>query len=256
MKKITMIVVGACLLSACGLTDIKQGGVENTATGSASSESNSATGENKTVTLHKCSKPLGVAALVEPESSSSQYAAILSQHKLPSAIPMLKLLMAQSGCFQVVDRGAGSQALAQERALASSGELSSSKNTRKGQMVSADWVITPNIIFQDNNAGGNSLAIGRLAGGLFGPIGALVGNINVTKQEAQTLLTAVSVQTGLQEAVAEGSAKKQDVGFGAIGLGGSFGAGGGAYSSTDIGKLVTVAFVDAHNKLVMALQNP
>jgi len=140
----------------------------------------------------------------------------------------------------VADRGAGSKALECERALASAGELSSTNNTKKGQMVSADWVITPNIIFQDSNAG-----VGLIAHDGLVPFGALLGSVKVNDIEAQTLLTAVSVQTGLQEAIAEGTAKKKDLTFG----------GGGAYASTDVGKIVTFAFMDAHNKLVVALKN-
>ncbi|WP_201339905.1 CsgG/HfaB family protein [Isorropodon fossajaponicum symbiont] len=154
---------------------------------------------------------------------------------------MIKLMMAKSNCFQVVDRGAASKALERERALASAGELVSNKNTASGNMISADWIITPSIIFSDNNAGGSNLALGGLLAGFLGPIGALAGNINISDKEVQTLLTAVNVRTGLQDAVAEGRAKKTDVGFG---------VGGGSYGSTDMGKIVVAAFLDAHNKLV------
>ena len=238
------------LVAGCN-TNVKRGGVENTVTGSAGTSPDSA--QEQSLELTRCTKPLGVAALVEPESSGSPYA-VLTQRNLPSPIPMLKLMMAQSGCFQVVDRGAGSKALERERALASAGELRSEENTSKGQMVSADWVITPNVIFQDSNAGGTNVAAGALLGS-FIPFGGLLGAVKVTDQEAQTLLTAVSVKTGLQEAVAEGNAQKKDVGFGVGGFGSSLAGGGGSYASTDIGKLVTIAFMDAHNKLVSALQD-
>ena len=223
------------------------GNIKDTFTGSASQKPDSATDEQ--VSLTKCAKPLGVAALVEPEASNTLYAS-LAKHNLPNPLPMLKLMMSQSNCFRVADRGAGSKALERERALASAGELSSTKNTKKGQMVSADWVITPNIIFQDSNAGDGSIALGGLV-----PFGALLGSVKVNNIEAQTLLTAVSVQTGLQDAVAEGTAKKKDLTFGGGGIGAGFIGGGGAYASTDVGKIVTFAFMDAHNKLVVALKN-
>ncbi|SMN15364.1 hypothetical protein CRYPA_1412 [uncultured Candidatus Thioglobus sp.] len=206
--------------------------------------------------LKKCAKPLGVAALVEPESSKNLYA-VLMQHNLPSPIPMIKLIMAKSNCFQVVDRGAASKALERERALASAGELSSNKNTTSGNMIGADWIITPSVIFSDNNAGGSNLALGGIATAFLGPLGALAGNLNISDKEAQTLLTVVNVKTGLQDAVSEGRAKKTDIGFGAgggfFGLGGALGAAGGSYGSTDMGKLVATAFLDAHNKLVEQL---
>lgn len=242
MKKLLTISTAILLTTGCTSnildTNMKTGGEANNAVTAKAKE------------LKKCSKPLGVAALVEPESSKNPYA-VLTQHNLPSPIPMIKLMMAKSNCFQVVDRGAASKALEKERALASAGELSNNENTTSGNMVGADWIITPSIIFSDGNAGGTNLALGGLAAGFLGPIGALVGNVNISDKEAQTLLTAVNVKTGLQEAVAEGRAKKTDVGFGAGGLSSSgFGVGGGSYGSTDMGKIVATAFLDAHNKLV------
>lgn len=62
------------------------------------------------------------------------------------------------------------------------------------------------------------------------------------------------MRTGEQEAAAEGSASKRDLGFGGLAFGGLVGAGGGAYASTDIGKIVSAAFLDAHNKLVSQVQ--
>ncbi|MBC6428010.1 MAG: peptidoglycan-binding protein [Cellvibrionales bacterium] len=234
--KITLLMALAIFLFGCGAipnSSVQQGNVKDTVGGSAD------------VSLKKCTEPLGVAALIEPESAKSDYSSLLAQYKLPSPIPLLKLMMARSNCFLVVDRGAASKALQQERELAAQGELADETNTAKGQMVTADFLITPDIIFQDSNAGG----AGLLA--LFVPVAGL---ISVNRLEAQVQLTATNVRTGVQEAVAEGSAKKNDIGF--IGGGGGSGVAGagGAYESTDIGKIVSAAFMDAHNKLVTTLQ--
>ena len=183
----------ALLLAGCVPTQVTTGGVSDTVTGSAGSQPNS--GKQANVELQKCAKPIGVAALVEPNNEVGQG---LQQMGLPSPIPVIKLLMAQSNCFQVVDRGAASAALQRERELAQQGQLASTDNTQQGQMVSADWVITPSVLFQDSNAGGQGAMLGALAGA-FVPFGGLLGAINVNKIEAQTLLTAVSVRTGLQE---------------------------------------------------------
>ena len=263
MKKLAVIGLSMVLVTGCvptmqdikDITGVKKGTVDNTVTGSAGKSGS----QNADTTLKKCDKPLGVAALVEPESTEpgGAYAFLKQHYKLPNPIPMLKLMMAQSGCFQVVDRGAASKALQRERELSSQGELASNKNTSKGQMVSADWVITPEVIFQDESAGGGSLGGG--VGALFGPIGMAIGSaVSIQNMEAQTMLTAVSVKTGIQEAIAEGSAEKKDIGVGGFGImGGAKGlgaVGGGAYQSTDIGKIVLAAFMDAHNKLVDALR--
>ncbi|QKQ24432.1 hypothetical protein HUE58_04740 [Candidatus Ruthia endofausta] len=47
-------------------------------------------------------KPLGVAALVELESSKNPYA-VLMQHNLPGSIPMIEPepMMVKNNCFQV-----------------------------------------------------------------------------------------------------------------------------------------------------------
>ncbi len=72
--------------------------------------------------------------------------------------------------------------------------------------------------------------------------------------EAQTALFLTDLRSGVQKAVAEGSAEKTDVGFGLFGAGGGLAGAGGGYESTDIGKIVAAAFLDAHNKLVAQLR--
>ena len=70
--------------------------------------------------------------------------------------------------------------------------------------------------------------------------------------ESQVLMTLVDVNTGIQEAVASGSARKKDIGVvgGGLLLGLGVGALGGSYASTDIGKITTLATLDAFRKLI------
>jgi hypothetical protein len=151
----------------------------------------------------------------------------------------------------VVDRGQASEALQRERAMASAGELQSGSNMGAGQMKAADFLITPNVVFKDSNAGGGGAGLGALIPGIGG---AIAGGIKWTNMESQVTLFLTNVRTGEQEAAAEGSASKRDLGFGGLAFGGLVGAGGGAYASTDIGKIVSAAFLDAHNKLVAQVQ--
>jgi hypothetical protein len=52
----------------------------------------------------------------------------------------------------------------QERGLAESGMLQQDSNMGGGQMVTADFVMTPDVIFKDGNAGGSrSGGRGRIA---------------------------------------------------------------------------------------------
>jgi len=98
--------------------------------------------------LVKCARPIGTAALLEPENSN------YNRYGLNSPVPMLKLMMAQSRCFQVVSRGATSRALQKERALASGGQLQKGSNMGSGQMAAADYIIEPAIIHKDADSGG------------------------------------------------------------------------------------------------------
>ena len=212
--------------------------------------------------LVKCAQPLGTAALVEPEKSAHVLPGMshlglpgLSQAGLPSPIPLLKLMMSRSNCFQVVDRGRASEAMKRERELMMQGELREGSNLGAGQMVAADYLLTPDVVFQDTNAGGGGFG-GLL--GMLGPLGLLASAVKTENLEAQTVLTLTDVRTGLQKGVAEGNARKRDISFGLGGLGGfgtlGIGAVGGAYASTDVGKIVSAALLDAFNKLVASAQ--
>lgn len=242
MKKLAygLFSLSTFMLSGCLNTAINMGQPVSTVSGSASSEAHSARGESSL--LQKCTEPFGVAALVEPRDTESY-----SRYGLPSPLPVLRLIMAQSNCFQVVDRGMASEALQRERELAKQGELRQPSKVKGGQMVAADWVMTPEILFQDKDAGGGGGGLGALLPGL---VGAVAGAITVENMEAQAQLSLINIQTSLQDAVAVGSAKKSDIGLGGLAVFSSAAGAGGAYQSTDIGKIVMAAFFDAHNQLV------
>ncbi len=235
---ILVLLIPGCQGNAIKSAKPEMGAVENTV------------GDQTQAQLVQCKSPLGTAALVEEKIPH------LTQAGLPSPIPLLRLMMENSGCFTVVDRGRASEILLKERELLHKGELQEGSGPSPGQMVAADYLITPNVIFTDEDAGGHSLSFG-LGGLADGVLGLLGGDIDTTSMEAQTLLTLVNVRSGVQENIAEGSARKQDMdyGVGVIGLA-SFGLGAGlsAYEDTDIGKLTAFAFQDAYNKLINSLE--
>jgi hypothetical protein len=68
----------------------------------------------------------------------------------------------------VVERGRAMQNLMQERQLAESGELRKGSNMGKGQMVTADYVLTPDAVFSSKDSGGIGGALGGL--GVFGAV--------------------------------------------------------------------------------------
>src|SRR5664279_5886037 len=107
--------------------------------------------------LERCDSPKGTLAVVEPQS---QVQANLQRYGLGSPTSVIRMLIQQSNCFQIVERGVGMRNMMQERGLAQSGELQSDQNIGKGQMVAADFIVTPTVVFSENNAGGMGGAIG------------------------------------------------------------------------------------------------
>lgn len=143
-----------------------------------------------------------------------------------------------------------------ERALAGDGQLRGRSNIGKGQIKAADYVMVPDLISANADSGGN--AIGGLLGGLVGgKAGALIGGLNFRSKTAGVLLTVTDVRSSEQVAMAEGHAKKTDIGWGAGGglfVGGGFGAAGaGGYANTEIGQVITLAYLQAYTDVVAQL---
>jgi curli biogenesis system outer membrane secretion channel CsgG len=194
-----------------------------------------------------CEKRLGTLAIVEPETKWWQ------AYNLGSPETVIKVFVNQSKCFTLLDRGKGMQAAQAERALAAGGELRGRSNVGKGQVKAADYVLIPDLVSSNKNSGGKS--IGGLLGGLVGgSAGAVLGGINLKKKSADVVLTVTDVRSSEQVAMVEGHTTKTDLGWG--GGGGVFGGGllaaGGAsgYADTEIGKVITLAYLDAYIKLV------
>jgi hypothetical protein len=145
------------------------------------------------------------------------------------------------------------QNMMQERQLASSGQLRQDSNVGGGQMVTADFVMTPSVVFSENNAGG----VGGGVAGLFGRKAAAVGAVagGVKFKEAQTSMLVADARSGVQVAAAEGSTKKADLRLGAALFGGGMGAAGGGYGNTNEGKIIAAAFMDNYNQVVNVVRN-
>ena len=199
-----------------------------------------------------CTKSLGSISVIEPEDATNWW----TGQQLPAPSKLIKVFVNKSRCFTLVDRGAGMSAAMSERALASSGELRGRSNIGKGQIKAADYVLVPDLIAQNNNAGGN--ALGGLLGGLIGGnAGALIGGLNFKKKTADVVLTVTDVRSSEQVAMAEGNAKKTDIGWGA-GAGRFGGSGWGAagvsgYANTELGQVITLAYLQAYTDIIAQL---
>ena len=196
-----------------------------------------------------CARPLGSISVLEPEDATNWW----TGQQLPAPSKLIKVFVSKSRCFTLVDRGAGMNAAMRERELAAGGELRQRSNLGKGQIKAADYVLVPDLIGANSNAGGN--AVGGLIGGLIGGnVGALVGGLNFKKKTADVVLTVTDVRSSEQVAMAEGSAKKTDIGWGVGGGlftgGGLGGAGVGGYANTELGQVITLAYLQAYTDLI------
>jgi curli biogenesis system outer membrane secretion channel CsgG len=197
-----------------------------------------------------CSHRIGTAAIYEPENKW------WVDLKLESPEALIKVFVMRSGCFTLVDRGKGFSVAQQERALASGGDLRQGSNIGKGQVRAADYVIVPDIVSRNSDAGGTNIG-GILGGFIGGGVGAIVSGISINSSTADVVLTVTDVRSSEQVAMEEGHASKSDVGFG-VGGGGWWGGGGGAlgvsnYQNTKIGQVVALAYIDAYRKMVTDL---
>ncbi|MDR6854404.1 CsgG/HfaB family protein [Variovorax guangxiensis] len=246
------VAVGALFLAGCQTTDMQMGSqsAKTVATGSAAGTASA----NTSGSLERCASPLGTVSLIENQSAG-WYTILRNEYRLPPTANLLRLLVQQSNCFVVVERGAaGMNAMGRERDLMASGEMRQGSNFGRGQMVASDYGLSPEIVFSNSNAGGMGGGLGGLVGGRYSGVLAAVGG-NLQTKEASALLTLIDNRSGVQVAASEGSASKTD--FGAFGsVFGSGGAGGlGGYTNTAQGKVISAAFMDAFNQMVVSLRN-
>lgn len=199
-----------------------------------------------------CAKPLGTVSVLEPEDATNWW----SGQQLPAPSKLIKVFVNRSHCFTLVDRGAGLNAAKAERDLAASGELRNRSNVGKGQMKAADYVLVPDLVSQNSNAGGNAIS-GLLGGLVGGNAGQVIGGINMKKKTADVVLTLTDTRSTEQVAMSEGNATKTDLGWGGSGRlfsGYDYGAAGASgYANTEIGQVITLAYLQAYTDMVSQL---
>lgn len=203
--------------------------------------------ERKELEIPTCARNLGTIAVREPQNNW------WDQLGLASPEVLLKVFVRKSGCFTLVDRGKGFEMIQQERALASGGDLQQGSNVGGGQLKAADYILVPDIASKNGNA--NGVNIGGILGGFVGGgLGALLANVNIHSSTADVVLTIDDVRTGEEGPMEEGHGSKTDLAFGGGAGFGSWGGFGGAaassYQNTDIGQVVTLAYIEAYAKLV------
>jgi curli biogenesis system outer membrane secretion channel CsgG len=184
------------------------------------------------------------------EDTNAAWYAQMQSYQLRSTTPVLRMLVQQSNCFVVVERGQAMRNMMQERDLNRSGELRGGSNMGQGQMVAADFTMNPTITFSQKGTGG----MGGFLGGFGGGIGAAIAG-SIKFNDASTMLVLVDNRSGVQLAAAEGSSRNTDFNlFGGL-FGGGAAGGAGGFTNTPEGKIVVAAFIDSYNQLVKAVKN-
>lgn len=178
---------------------------------------------------------------------------------------MLQVFVNDSKCFTVVDRGTGFSAAQQERELAEAGHLRTGQNIGAGQMRVADYVLIPEIVSQNLNAGGSSYGVsGRGERGFLGSLAnaatlGVAGRLSGSgqKKTAEVVLTLVDVRTSEQVASVSAEAKVTDrVISAAIEANQNKTEGQLHYSSwnnTQIGKVIQEAYKEAFDNLLVEI---
>jgi curli biogenesis system outer membrane secretion channel CsgG len=220
------------------------GGGGTVATGSASGAAS--TGAN--AQLETCAESLGTLAVNEDVRAA--WYQQLQQYKLGPTTPVLRLIIQQSNCFVVVERGAGMNNMMRERALDRTGEMRQDSNMGPGQMVAADYTMSPSITFSARGTQGAHVGAGGWVGSV---VGAAAGSMRTN--EASTTLLMIDNRSGVQLAAAQGSAQNFDFGLLGAAFGNGLGTAGGGYSTTPEGKMIVAAFMDSYNQLVRATRN-
>jgi hypothetical protein len=233
----------------CATNPTMGGGSGNTVTGSAAGGSSQGANQQ----LERCGETMGTLAVVEDQGASWYHEYQGRYPSLGSTVPVLRMMIQQSNCFVVVERGRAMNNMMQERNLERSGEMRQGSNFGGGQMVAADYTMSPTIQLAAKDTGGVRGAIGG-----FGLLGAAAGAVagGLKSNEAATTLLLTDNRSGVQLAGAEGSAKNLDFDlFGGALTHGGVGVGVGGYANTPEGKIIIAAFADSYNQMVRALRN-
>ena len=202
--------------------------------------------ESQTPQVPRCTRNLGTMSIQDGDTHQGWRGMNLQ----PPA-GLLRVVVQQSGCFTVVERGRGLDAAMRERELAGEGNLQRGSNVGGGQIRAADYVLLADVIAQDNNSSGGG--VGAALGGVVGgTLGGVIGGMGVRNQTAQTTLTLANVRT-TESFATEGNARNRNFTWGGIGFLGGGGAGLGGYTDTEIGRVVTIAFIDAYTQMISQL---
>lgn len=238
-------VVMALVLAGCGKQGVELGQGGSIVSGSAGPQGAS----NAAKALERCDAPVAVVSLVENQGG---YIGIGRGGLPESPLPLVRVIMQQSGCFRIVDRHAGLNATVREQELKDQGILRADGDVKKGRGIMAQYSVVPSLTFSEQDAG-------RQIGGILAAIPGLSQFAGAAEQvkfkEAQVVLLLTDNETTEQLSSATGAARTTDLGVGGLAVGAGGGLGGMGWSNTNEGKVIAAAFLDAHNQLVTQVRS-
>ena len=173
-----------------------------------------------------------------------------------AAIESLRLLIQQSNCLAIVERGLSEAAASDEkrRAGASGGQMRDDANMGAGQEVAADFVLRSMVLGVNKDENSSGVRAGGLLGGMLGGL-----SMGKSESTADVQLVLYDVRSKVQLAVAQGHGSGSNTNLASSVLGRAGGLLGGVQvgtgSKTSTDKIVLQAFADAYNKLVPAIRN-
>lgn len=240
--------VAAC--AAPGMGGSVTSGNQTTAVSGAAGGSTSAGADP---TLERCEHTLGTIA-VDDGREADWYGRFGSATQVTSIEPLLRLAVQQSNCFIITAIGNQRSDARLSRITEiqrNSGEYRAGSKQEKGQRVAADYYLEPQIIINDAAIGG----VGATLGGLIGnrTIGALAGGLQ--SKASVVTLSLFDIRSAVQISASEGSSTATNYGAALGAFGGGAGGALGGFSKTPEGKATVAAFIDAWNKMVVALKN-
>ena len=271
----TLLAVAAAVALLGGCASRPSGPPPPASTGAAGG--GSAVGAD--ASLQTCLGPVGTVrlqdALAEADTASSETASnptiqsvvvLLKQinSMAPKDKPMaganvsidaLRLLIQQSNCLVIVDRGTSESAASDEkrRTRSHNSEVRDSANMGSGQEVAADFVLRAQVLdLGATESSGFSL-------GAFIPfkaLGGASGSQQVTAAKVQLVLSDVRAKIQLAVAQGEGSGKNTGIASSVLSrIPAGLGSGKlNSESKTSPSAVVLQAYADAYNKLVPALR--
>lgn len=242
--------IGAlAMLAGCLATTPTVGSGSATATTGAAA---GATTKGENSGLERCPQTLGTLRIDE-NTSAPWYGWYNSTYRLGPTTPLLRTLIQQSNCFVIVERGRPMAGIQAERYMGRGDEARAGSNVQTGQQVVADYQMSPEIMMNARATSGSNAAVGGLLNRVLPGAASVAGSARMN--EAATTLLLIDIRSTVQIAAAEGYSKNWDFAVGGGMFSGLLGAAGSAYTSTPEGKLVASAFVDAYNKMVVALRD-